>query len=229
MLCGAFSRGCAITPTWSRSFDRKKMPNLSPSIATGFFVGEMMDKLLACAKAFEDLLNTKYKIIIAHKSNQLELHISFNAIDFHHLMGLGKLKDLRIHRENRTDVFKKILKNMISYETIKNSRYIQEIENRFEPLSHLENLLDNNYLTFRYCQSQNPTSTIEADFLLSSKYQNNDIYIFLASKSDKSNYFCRSFFPKTNRDYTIGQTKYTLMYKEKRTISTGETVVQYKR
>ena len=188
-----------------------------------------MDKLLECAKAFEKLLDTEYKILIAHKKNQIELKISFTAIDFHHLMGLGKLKDIRIHRENRTDVFNKILNGKISYENIKNSHYIQEIENRFEPLSHLEAMLDSNYLTFRYSPSLNPTSTIEADYLLSAIYQSSDIYIFLASKMKDTTFFCRSFFPKTEKDYTVGQVKYTMLYKEKRTISTGECVVQYRR
>ena len=160
-----------------------------------------MDKLLACAKAFEKLFNTEYRIKIAHKKNQIEVKITFN----------------------------KILKGKISYETIKSSRYIQEIENRFEPLSHLESMLDSNCLTFRYSPSLNPTSMIEADWLLSAVYNDNDIYIFLANKTKDSDFFCRSFFPKAKKDYTIGQVKYTLLYKEKRTVSTRESVVQYER
>ena len=188
-----------------------------------------MDKLFACAKAFESLLDAEYRVIIAHKTNSIELRITFNAIDFHHLMGLGKLKDLRIHRENRTDVFTKIISGKITYDKIKNSRYIHEIENRFEPLCQLEDLLDSNYLTFRYRQQQNPTSTIIADYLLSANFKDNDIYIFLANKLNDKQYFCRSFFPKADKDYTIGQTKYTLLYKEKITLSTGESVIQYER
>ena len=80
-----------------------------------------MDKLLKCAKAFESLLDVEYKITIAHKNQKIELKIAFNMIDFHHLMGLGKLKDLRVHRENRVDAFKKILNGKITYETIKQS------------------------------------------------------------------------------------------------------------
>jgi len=197
---------------------------IKPVLATGFFVGELMDKLLACAKTFESLFNTEYRILIAHKNNQIDLKINFNAIDFHHLMGLGKLKDLRIHRDNRTEVFRKILSGKITYDTIKQSKSIQEIENRFEPLSHLEELLDSNYLTFRYRPQNNPTSTIIAEFLLSADFQGNDVYIFLDKKEHAENYFCRSFFPKTDKDYTVGQIKYTLLRKEKTTLSTRESV-----
>ena len=188
-----------------------------------------MDKLFACAQTFASLIDAEYRILIAHKNNQVELKITFNPIDFHHLMGLGKLKDLRIHRDNRTDVFKKILSGKITYDTIRQSKYIQEIENRFEPLSHLEELLDSNYLTFRYRLENNPTSTIIAEYLLSVEFKSNDVYIFLDKKEKSENYFCRSFFPKTNKDYTTGQTKYTMLRKEKFTLSTGESVVQWER
>ena len=55
-----------------------------------------MDKLLKCAKAFENLLDIQYRIIIGRKGKTVELVIGFSKLDFHHLMGLGKLKDLRI-------------------------------------------------------------------------------------------------------------------------------------
>ncbi len=112
---------------------------IKPVLATGFFVGELMDKLLACAKTFEELL-------------------------------------------------------------------------------------DSNYLTFRYRPQNNPTSTIIAEFLLSADFQGNDVYIFLDKKEHAENYFCRSFFPKTDKDYTVGQIKYTLLRKEKTTLSTRESV-----
>ncbi len=188
-----------------------------------------MDKLFTCAKAFESLFDVEYRVTVAHKTQKADLRIVFNPIDFHHLMGLGKLKDLRVHREPRIDVFNKIISGKISYDTIKRSRHIHEIENRFEPLSHIEELFDSNYLTFRYRQQQNPMSTIVADYLVSADFQDNDIYIFLASKLNSGTFFCRSFFPKTNKDYTIGQTKWTLLRKEKTTLSTGESVVQYER
>ena len=40
---------------------------------------------------------------------------------------------------------------------------------------------------------------------------------------------CRTFFPKTSKDYTQGQPQYTLLKKEKHNIITGEIVVQYDR
>ena len=64
-----------------------------------------MDKLQKCAKAFVNLLEIQYRIIIGRKGKTVELVIGFSKLDFHHLMGLGKLKDLRIAKQNRGSVF----------------------------------------------------------------------------------------------------------------------------
>ncbi len=94
-----------------------------------------MDKLLLCAKSFENLLGTQYHIIIGRKGKSVELWIEFKGMDFHHLMGLGKLKDLRISRQNRQEVFSGILNGTITYDIIAKSRYFAQIENRFTPLA----------------------------------------------------------------------------------------------
>lgn len=186
-----------------------------------------MDKLQQCAKAFEKLLDIQYRIIIGRKGKSVELTIGFSKLDFHHLMGLGKLKDLRIAKQNRTLVFDNILSGKTSYATLMASRYLPQIENRFEPLALIERLLDDNRLIFRYNKKLNQFSLIEADYLLSTLLENSEIYIFLAEHKETGRYFCRSFFPKEARDYTEGQPRYTMLYKEKKNLSTGEIIVQY--
>lgn len=188
-----------------------------------------MDKLLSCATAFERLLNVQYLIIIGRKGKAVELRIGFSAMDFHHLMGLGKLKDLRIARENREQVFLDILEKRIDYQTISASRYIGSIENRFEPLSDIEQLLDDNRLIFRYNNRQNVFSLIEADYLLSTPHTGTDIYIFVAQNQSTGLYYCRSFFPREKKDYTAGQSIYTMLYKEKINLITGNITIQYDR
>lgn len=157
-----------------------------------------MDKLYDCVTAFEKLLDIQYHIIVGRKGKAVELCINFSKFDFHHLMGLGKLKDLRIATQNRGIVFDEILSGKITYKTISKSRYLHLIENRFQPLAQIESLFD-------------------------------DIYIFLAKRGDMEQYFCRSFFPKEQKDYTKGQAIYTMLYKEKICLSTGKIQVQYDR
>lgn len=187
------------------------------------------DKLRITAEGFHALLDTQYHIIIGRKGKSVDLTVEFKPIDFHHLMGLGKLKDLRIATQNREAVFWGILNGDITYSIISASRYIQQIENRFHPLSCIEQIFDDNKLIFRYNEKRQQFSLIEADYLLSTPFSGNDIYIFIEEKKFPGLYFCRSFFPKEKKDYTIGQPQFTLLFKEKITTNTGERVVQYDR
>ena len=66
-------------------------------------------------------------------------------------------------------------------------------------------------------------------YLLSTHFENTDVYIFLDQLSEENQFFCRSFFPKEKKDYTIGQPQFTLLFKEKITVSTGEKIIQYDR
>ena len=188
-----------------------------------------MDKLAGCAFTFEKLLDVQYRMIVGRKGKAVELLVGFSMLDFHHLMGLGKLKDLRLATMNRETVFKEILSGKISYEVITKSRYIHLIENRFQPLMHIEQLFDDNRLVFRYNPKLNQFSLIETDYLLTSPYEENDVYIFLAKNKNSDRYFCRSFFPKDQKDYTKGQAVYTLLYKGKICLSTGYIHIQYDR
>ena len=186
-----------------------------------------MDHLLSCAKAFEHLLDIKYHIILGRKGKLTELNILFDPTEFHHLIGLHKLHDLRLARGNREKIFQQILTGDISMDEIKKSRYFSSIQKRIEPFDQIEHLLDSNRLVFRYNEKLQSFSMIEAEYLLSTPYQNTDIYIFLDQKED--NFFCRSFFPKEEKDYTKGQAIYTLLKKEKITLSTGTVITQYDR
>ena len=187
------------------------------------------DKLRNTAEGFRSLLDTQYHIIIGRKGKSLELTIEFKPIDFHHLMGLGKLKDLRVATQNRESVFFDILNGTLTYSSICKSRYINQIENRFIPLSCIEQIFDDNKLIFRYNEKRNQFSLIEADYLLATPFSGNDIYIFIEEKGSSGLFFCRSFFPKEKKDYTVGQPQFTLLFKEKITVSTGKKSIQYDR
>ena len=126
-------------------------------------------------------------------------------------------------------LFDEIIIGSTTYETLTKSRYLAQIENRFEPLALVEQLLDDNRLVFRYNTKLNQFSLIEADYLLSTPFENSDIYIFIAEHKDTVKYFCRSFFPKEKKDYTEGQPRYTMLYKEKRNNSGRRSCRRYYR
>lgn len=188
-----------------------------------------MDELQACAKAFENLLNVKYHIIIGRKGKSVDLTINFESVEFHHLIGLHKLHDLRLSRANREKVFFQILSGHISLDDIKKSLYFCNIQKRLAPFREIENLFDKNNLIFRYNEKLQSFSLIESEYLLSTPYKSTDIYIFLDQKEEAGNFFCRSFFPREDKDYTKGQAAYSLLKKEKINLYTGKTQIQYDR
>ena len=147
-----------------------------------------MDGLLTCAKAFEDLLPVKYHIIIGRKGKSVDLTVSFEAVEFHHLVGLHKLHDLRLSRASREKVFSQILSGQITLEDIKKSRYFCNIQNRLEPFQKLEMLFDKNDLVFRYNRKLQALSLIEAEYLLSTPHEYTDVYIFLDKKDEAGNF-----------------------------------------
>ena len=53
--------------------------------------------------------------------------------------------------------------------------------------------------------------------------------MFLKENGEEGRYFCRSFFPQDKMDYTKNQASWTLLYKKKVTLSTGEEEILYDR
>ena len=95
-------------------------------------------------------------------------------------------------------------------------------------LPFLEDLFDSNDTVFKYNEKKNSFSMIKANYLMKNRLADKNVFIFL-SKSKDDTYFCRSFFPETNRDYTKNQASWTLLYKEKVNRTTGQSVVLYDR
>lgn len=188
----------------------------------------MCDKLYESAKAFSKLLNIRYKIIVGRKGQLVNINLEFEATEFVHLTGLHKLTDNEFLRTApREKVFQAALNNNINYSTISKSVRFLNIYNRIEYFAHLESMLDNNEIIFKYNTNRNTFSLIQADYLLQSQYNQKNMYIFIDKQPNSDTYFCRSFFPKGKKDYTVGQAKYTLLYKEKINKQSGKSIIQY--
>ena len=70
-------------------------------------------------------------------------------------------------------------------------------------------------------------SNIKADYMLQNFRDNLIFYIFTEKRTNADTQFCKSFFENKDTDYTAGQTKMTLLYKEKINTMTGESEIQY--
>lgn len=126
-------------------------------------------------------------------------------------------------------MFECALDGKISYDTLTKSENFDFVKERIEYFEFLESILDSNDIIFKYNARKQIFSLIQADYLLQSAHNSRDIYIFLDRLENSDSHFCRSFFPKGDKDYTAGQTKYTLLYKKKINKITGESEIQYDR
>lgn len=184
-----------------------------------------MHHIRDCVVSFQSLLNKEYKFILGRKSKLVELRITFDEKDCFHLMGLQYLKDRPKLNKARDKIFYQILNNNINSDYLEESLNFPQIKERIRLFPHLEEILDSNETIFKYSEIFDGTSRIKADFLLSNKIYNKVVYLFLSK--DKEFYFCRSFFPKTSRDYTLNQTAWTLLYKSKIDTKTGKEKVLF--
>lgn len=160
----------------------------------------------------------------------MEFTLSFDRADFHHLAGLHKLRDnVRFQTGKRANIMKEILDGQLTFSHAEQSAFFNEMKLRLQPLTQLEQFLDNNEIIFRYNAKANIFSSIQADYLLQNDIEGIPVYLFLAQRSDGDTQVCRTFFPKTGKDYAAGQPRYTLLKKEKRNVITKETIIQYDR
>lgn len=190
-----------------------------------------MDLLYTCAVSFLRLLEYQYHFVIGRKGQLREFYLDFDKADFHHLVGLHKLKDIaQLQQGMREKIFDNILKSNITEELIKKSAYYEQMKDRILPLTDLEKLLDDNKVIFRYNEKVQKFSLIRADYLLEGQANGIASFLFLGKRNkDEKEQMCRTFFRIGEKDYTQGQPQYTLLKKEKMHLPTKILTVQYDR
>ena len=187
-----------------------------------------MHNIYDCVDSFASLLDTEYQLILGRKGEAVSLNITFDKKDCFHLMGLQYLTDRPELSRDRGKIFDEIKSRVLTKEQIESSDLYEQIADRVDLLPFLEDLFDSNDTVFKYNEKKNSFSMIKADYLMKNRVVDKNVFIFL-SKGKDDTYFCRSFFPETNRDYTKNQASWTLLYKEKMKRSTGQKVVLYDR
>lgn len=197
--------------------------------ASIFFWSQKVDALYNAAFLFKKLLDTEYVFVLGKKNVKATIHLIFHDTNFYHLAGLQHLEDIAHLRRNKKEIFKKILNRQIKIEDLQKSRFYKDIEGRVAALSLLPSLLDSNETIFKYNKERNCFSLIDADYLLENTADKQTLYTFLAKYPD-NNFFCRSFFPKEKKDYSIGQTRWTLLFKKKinKSANTEEILFRHK-
>jgi len=189
------------------------------------------NKIKTNAEAFEKLLTIEYYFCLAYKGKGFEVRIRFAEVDFHHLEGIGQLRDLKIHSESGNITFEKALDGLITVEQLEKSLFFEKsfVKNKIDYLHLLERAFDENKLVFRLKKDQKGKSRIESELFLQTEVDAEQIFVYLDSVDGAdSEYFCRSFVANPDFDRTVGQIKLTTLWQEKKNLLTGESTVLYR-
>ena len=186
-----------------------------------------MGDILTSANAYSKLLDIEYQLILGRKNKTVALSIYFDENQFFHLAGLQYLTDrTTLLYGDRSVLFQRILNGNITKQQIETSSFYSDIKDRVDYLAYLESIMDSNKTIFKYNPKIDAFSSIAADFLMKNEIQTRNIFTFLSLDKSCGKYFCRSFFSQLDKDYSEGQTTWTLLYKKKIQKSTGlETVL----
>ena len=188
------------------------------------------NELLQSLSAYKKILNFSYHFVIGRKNQTVDIILKFSKKDFFHLVGLQYLNDIRELNNDREKIFNRIECDYDFINLILNSINYFKITERVNFVTTLEEFLDSNKTVFKFNNRTNIFSLIDAEYILKNSDITKNMYVFISREDTNSNtYFCRSAFSrdKSERDYAIGHTSYTLLYKEKIDLITKEKQVLY--
>lgn len=189
----------------------------------------MVRNVYDCVEAFEKLLDKEYHLVLGRKNVSVSLQINFDKKECFHLMGLQYLTDRPELAHDRGKIFDAIKERRITVEQIQSSDLYYKIADRIDMFPLLESIIDRNDTIFKYNQKRNIYSVVKADYIMKNNVEERNVFLFLAENEEKGKYFCRSFFPQDKMDYTKNQASWTLLYKQKVILSTGEAETLYDR
>lgn len=200
----------------------------------------MVDILYKAAVNYKKMLNIGYKIILGKKGKAYYINLNFYEESFFHLVGLQHLTDLKQLKGNKERIYKNILDGLITYKDIKKSVHFEEwhLEDRITYLEYLEEMLDNNKITFLINAKEYILYTnIRADYLFEYLLDSETTLYFFSRESSfpKVENECLgcSFFKKSLKDYRKGTIPTTLLCNEKiiyeKKPNIVENIILYKR
>lgn len=190
-----------------------------------------MSNIQKACENYKSLLNKEYYFVLGRKNKTVNIKLKFTKYEFYHLTGLHKLIDIELlNGQNSKKVFDNTLNGVITQDLCQKSKNYNQVDERISFIENLEDFFDSNKTVFKYDNKVNSFSMIEADYLLKNETHTKNFYVFISREHDNSDvYFCRSAFPrdKSETDYAMGHTSYTLLYKEKIDLLTNERQVLY--
>ncbi len=191
-----------------------------------------MNLLKQSALAWKSILDYKYHLVYGYKKRLFHIYLTFSSEDYPHLAGFQYLKDISLPNYSSKKIIDKIIEEKIPFEKVqKSASYNDMIKPRLEAIIHLKDALDNEFNLFSFIPYVYPFSTtIHADYLISSHFLSKNYYFIIQSNSQGNSFddfLCCSAFQKGERNYEINQRLLKLLKKERVHISTNTTDILF--
>jgi len=162
-----------------------------------------MDKLLKCAEEYKNFFYKDYYYTL---ENGTVIKVYFAQKHFHHLIGLGKLIDIKpliLSKNNSaTAVYKNILKGKITYDQITKSKFFDDIKRRIDNFEYLNSMLFEK-VVINFKKSEKTPSKMKSDIIF---YQDKEsYYLHLCLAKDKICYYPETFIVQHDDYYIVNQ------------------------
>lgn len=143
-----------------------------------------MDKFTEIANYYEEnLIGRVFEIVVKRKNKTMNLNLRFSKINFKHLLGLHKLRDLPFLTAKSQSLYHSALMGKLTLSDLKKSKYYKGIESRIDNFQAMKNLLFSKELFFKSLKGEFGT-LIKADYLLAQKTESGYVYLFLKDEID---------------------------------------------
>ena len=176
-----------------------------------------MALLYDAAVAWDKLLTVSYQFTYVKKRRLHDISLSFQADQFSHLSGAHYVRDVDLKNPySKGEFLSMVLSGEIDAAAVEKSADWEDIKGRLEGIVRLESILNGEFSLYLFRREILPFySSITANYLIKNLQTGESVFLFVDGPLNAS--FCKSIFTMTDRDYSKGQTKVSLLKKCKYT------------
>ena len=198
-----------------------------------------MNDLRDCYNAYERLLKIQYRFVVARKSKEYRITITFKWGNFFHLTGMQHLTDIPQLSISRNVLLTKIKVGELTTQDLSSSMFCvtdnTDINCRIKYLSYLDQFLASENTVLDYMNKNESGSKIRADWMIRGDFNSKGCYLFIEdynsrNRTDRINgeYYCKSFFPFQGITYGSYAKATTILLKERINLETKTIETLYR-
>lgn len=161
----------------------------------------------------------------------IDIPLYFRPIDFYHLSGLHHVKDIDFGLHRKEYMGEKLMGVLLSKKMddtlVEKSCFWPKMSDRLTAIIDLRQFLESEFEIYKFSPKKLKFfSFISAKFLLYNEKSGDGLFLFVDEENDEDikTFYCKSIFRKSESDYRVNQSRWTILKKVKRD-ETGEQLL----